>query len=185
MDKRERIFQATQELLAEKGFHGLSMSMVAKQASVATGTIYRYFSDKDDLLRQLHRHVHIQALAIILADQDPSQPPFEQYRRLWLNAFRVLSEDPDALRCKAQYEASPNYPEIELDVWDLWQPILDFFEQGRIQGLFIDLPPRLLSALSLDSVVHIAQLARLQDPRINEQQINTIILASWRAILVP
>lgn len=52
-------------------------------------------------------------------------------------------------------------------------------------GLFIDLPPRLLSALSLDSVVHIAHLARLQVSALDEQQIDTIILASWRAILVP
>jgi len=51
MDKKERIFEAAREILGEQGFYGLSIAVVAKKARVAAGTIYRYFSDKDDLLR--------------------------------------------------------------------------------------------------------------------------------------
>ncbi|MFZ6043980.1 helix-turn-helix domain-containing protein, partial [Vibrio natriegens] len=41
MDKKTRILQATEKLLAMYGFHGLSMQMVAREAGVAAGTIYR------------------------------------------------------------------------------------------------------------------------------------------------
>ena len=54
MDKKERIFEAAHEILGEQGFYGLSIAVVAKKAKVAAGTIYRYFSDKDDLIRQLY-----------------------------------------------------------------------------------------------------------------------------------
>ena len=40
-DKKERILTATEKLLATHGFHGLSMQMVAKEAQVATGNLYR------------------------------------------------------------------------------------------------------------------------------------------------
>ena len=50
MDKKERIFEAAHEILSEQGFYGLSIAVVAKKAKVAAGTIYRYFSDKDDLM---------------------------------------------------------------------------------------------------------------------------------------
>lgn len=187
MDKRERIFQATEELLAEKGFHSLSMSMVAKHANVATGTIYRYFTDKNDLLRQLYIHVNAQALEALYVDHDPQLTPFEQYRRFWLNAYRLITEDADCLCCKSQYEASPHYEEIERDpqIQAMWQPLYDFFEHGRQQGLFIDLPSRVLCTLSLDSVVHIAQLIRLMDEPLDVSQIDSVILASWRAVLQP
>lgn len=185
MNKRERIFQATRELLAEKGFHGLSMSVVAERAEVATGTIYRYFTDKDDLLRQLHHYVNAEAQAALFIDNDPEAPPFEQYRRFWINAFRLLTEDPVCLRCKAQYESSPHYATMKTAAEDLWQPLLDFFARGRSQGLFIDLPPKLLCVLSIDSVLPIASLVNQQGYRLDEQQKSSIILASWRAILTP
>ncbi|MGC5454145.1 TetR/AcrR family transcriptional regulator [Aeromonas veronii bv. sobria] len=50
LDKKESIFNAAHEVLGERGFHGLSIAEVAKKANVATGTIYRYFGDKDDLI---------------------------------------------------------------------------------------------------------------------------------------
>jgi len=49
-DKREEIIRASLELIAEHGFHGSPMSMIADRAGVAAGTIYRYFENKDALI---------------------------------------------------------------------------------------------------------------------------------------
>ena len=49
-DKKRAVMDATLALIAEKGFHGTSMSEVAQKAKVAVGTIYHYFSSKDHLL---------------------------------------------------------------------------------------------------------------------------------------
>jgi AcrR family transcriptional regulator len=38
------------ELIALNGFHGAPMAMIAKQAKVAAGSIYRFFKSKDDLM---------------------------------------------------------------------------------------------------------------------------------------
>jgi len=55
-DKREEIMQAALELIAEHGFHGAPMAMIAEKAGVGAGTIYRYFrkqgcADSRDLQR--------------------------------------------------------------------------------------------------------------------------------------
>lgn len=50
IDKHEQILTAAEKLIAESGFQGLSMHKLAKEAGVAAGTIYRYFSDKEHLL---------------------------------------------------------------------------------------------------------------------------------------
>ncbi|MDA8403839.1 MAG: helix-turn-helix domain containing protein, partial [Desulfobacteraceae bacterium] len=44
-DKRNNIILAAMTLIAEQGFYGTSMSMIAEKAGVGIGTIYRYFED--------------------------------------------------------------------------------------------------------------------------------------------
>ena len=57
-DKESRILAASFRVFARHGYHGSSMAMVAREAGVATGTIYLYFERKQDLLVTLfQRHL--------------------------------------------------------------------------------------------------------------------------------
>lgn len=49
-ERRQRVVRAALELAAEGGYDAVQMRDVATRASVALGTIYRYFSSKDALL---------------------------------------------------------------------------------------------------------------------------------------
>lgn len=49
-DKRQRIMEAATQVFANQGFYNSTVADVAKKASVADGTIYLYFKNKDDLL---------------------------------------------------------------------------------------------------------------------------------------
>ena len=51
-DKRTDILQSALELIAERGFHGAPISEIAQKANVAAGTIYRYFENKDLLIKE-------------------------------------------------------------------------------------------------------------------------------------
>lgn len=56
-DKRSDVMQAALELIAERGFHDAPMAEIAEKAGVAAGTIYRYFENKDVLIKELHREL--------------------------------------------------------------------------------------------------------------------------------
>ncbi len=49
-DKRDRIQRAAVKVFARNGFHATRVSEVAKAAGVADGTIYLYFTSKEELL---------------------------------------------------------------------------------------------------------------------------------------
>ncbi|HPN36623.1 MAG TPA: TetR/AcrR family transcriptional regulator [bacterium] len=49
-DKRERILKAAIKVFARDGFFLAKVEEIAKVADVATGTIYLYFENKDDLM---------------------------------------------------------------------------------------------------------------------------------------
>ncbi|MEB3022720.1 TetR/AcrR family transcriptional regulator [[Mycobacterium] crassicus] len=50
---RGAIEQAARELFAERGFHGTTLADITSAAGKSTAVLYRYFSDKEDLLAAL------------------------------------------------------------------------------------------------------------------------------------
>ncbi len=48
-----RIMDAALELFASHGFHGTSISQIAKKAGISKGLMYNYFKNKDDLLKTI------------------------------------------------------------------------------------------------------------------------------------
>ncbi|ACR78854.1 TetR/AcrR family transcriptional regulator [Kosmotoga olearia] len=49
-DKKDRILKSAEKLFAEKGYANVSISEIAKDAKVGKGTIYVYFSSKEEIL---------------------------------------------------------------------------------------------------------------------------------------
>ena len=47
---REAIYEAVVELLNNEGLDGVTMHIVAKKAGMATGSLYNYFKNKDDII---------------------------------------------------------------------------------------------------------------------------------------
>lgn len=54
-EARENIVRAAHYLVATKGFGAASVSAVAKEADIATGTVYKYFPSKGELLCEVFR----------------------------------------------------------------------------------------------------------------------------------
>jgi AcrR family transcriptional regulator len=55
LDARRRIVAAALEIVAEDGYAGASVAAVARRAGVATGSIYRHFPSKGELLAEVFR----------------------------------------------------------------------------------------------------------------------------------
>ncbi|MCR8692805.1 TetR/AcrR family transcriptional regulator [Rhodococcus pyridinivorans] len=55
--QREAIAAAAVALLSERGYSGLSVSAVAERAGVATGSVYRHYVDKSDLMVRIFREL--------------------------------------------------------------------------------------------------------------------------------
>lgn len=51
--KKELILESALELFAENGFHGTSISQIAKKAGISKGLIYNYFESKNEILSEI------------------------------------------------------------------------------------------------------------------------------------
>lgn len=54
---KKKVLTTALRLFANNGFHATTTAKIAKQAGVSEGTIYKYFSSKDDLLAKLLRPI--------------------------------------------------------------------------------------------------------------------------------
>jgi AcrR family transcriptional regulator len=52
-EKRDVILETALEVFATHGYHGASISTIAKHAGIAKGLIYNYFESKEELLRAI------------------------------------------------------------------------------------------------------------------------------------
>lgn len=72
-DKRDRILEAAVKVFARSGFHATRVSDVAKSAGVADGTIYLYFSSKEQLLVSLFED-RVERLLAFMREELPKKP---------------------------------------------------------------------------------------------------------------
>lgn len=75
---RRSILDAARDLVAEGGFAAVQMTEVAKKAGVATGTLYRYFSSKEALCRQVFREVSAREMGMLAEIASGDEPAGER-----------------------------------------------------------------------------------------------------------
>lgn len=79
--KREGIVAAARALILKGGFSEAPIAAVAKRAGVATGTVYRYFPSKADLLAEVVRQTSQHELDVIIAIARTPAAPHERFER--------------------------------------------------------------------------------------------------------
>jgi AcrR family transcriptional regulator len=90
---RELIVDAAMAQLAEGGYASASVAGVARRAGVATGSVYRHFPSKSDLLAEVFRRC-AQAEVDVLRGMAARGQPVTERLAAWVEAFvrRALAE---------------------------------------------------------------------------------------------
>ncbi|MGO8855477.1 MAG: TetR family transcriptional regulator [Steroidobacteraceae bacterium] len=84
----ERILAAAEKLITRGGVVKLRMRDIAGMAGIPMGSIYQYFSSREDVVRALIERYHGQVEAFIAETLDPPRT-FEQFRRAVAQAWQA------------------------------------------------------------------------------------------------
>ncbi|SEL26206.1 transcriptional regulator, TetR family [Kosakonia sacchari] len=68
-DKKQALLEAATEAIAQSGI-AASTALIARNAGVAEGTLFRYFATKDDLLNALYLHLKTDLCGTMLENLD-------------------------------------------------------------------------------------------------------------------
>ncbi|HME69835.1 MAG TPA: TetR/AcrR family transcriptional regulator [Myxococcota bacterium] len=91
-DKRSLILDAAIKVFARKGYHGCRVSDIAREADIAYGLVYHYFTNKEEILRTIFEERWSGFLELVdeIAARDTSvEDKLVSIAALMLNAYRV------------------------------------------------------------------------------------------------
>ncbi|MDN6640459.1 MAG: TetR/AcrR family transcriptional regulator, partial [Tetragenococcus sp.] len=54
-DKKQTLFDAARTLFLEQGFKKTNIAAITKQANVAVGTFYKYYSSKEEIFYEVYQ----------------------------------------------------------------------------------------------------------------------------------
>jgi AcrR family transcriptional regulator len=185
-DKREEIMRAALELIAEKGFHGAPMAILAEQAGVGTGTIYRYFENKDVLITELYRNLEERITLCLLEGYGAAGPIRERFVHLGSALLCYFIANPLDFRYLEQFHNSPYGVEFRRDKLmgkkgncDVYQ---ELFADAIAQQVVKDLPLATLFALAFGPLLAVARDHILGFITLDKFLITRIIEACWDGV---
>jgi AcrR family transcriptional regulator len=162
-DKREAILSAATRLIARWGLHNTPMSALAREAGVATGTLYLYFPSKEAMINALYLELHRKSeLAIANASHstEPAPPvPHPDLWKPWHALARWHLDNPDASNVLHQCQASGILTAETRAIEELEQrERFPRFEDVVASGLLRDMPTQVFWALFAGPIFVLAQL---------------------------
>jgi TetR/AcrR family transcriptional regulator, fatty acid metabolism regulator protein len=93
--KPQQIVDAAIRVFARNGYYNSRVSDIAREAGIASGTIYLYFRTKDEILVTLFREKMAQWVALVHREIATERGAEAKIRRLVALHFAVLEGDPD------------------------------------------------------------------------------------------
>jgi len=138
-DKRLQILAGAAQVFGRQGFHHSTVADVAREAGVAPGTVYLYFSQKEDLLLSLYersfrdflRETHRACAAC---------PPGEARLRTLIHRHLRHAQDNPQLARVLHLHAREVHPRLRAGIAATIQPYTDLIEEiireGQEAGAF-------------------------------------------------
>ena len=184
--KRAALIESSVQMVANCGFHGASLSLIAGLAGFAAGTIYVHFKSKDHLMLETYRELERRCLAAVMKGY-PSQGSTRQcFSHLADGVIRHFMLFPDEFLFADQFLSSPyrkvvspHYlPDTELS------GILQFFREGTEKQLFKEMPPAMLLALACGPLIQVVRANVAGFLFLDDDRISRTVEASWEAVSV-
>ncbi len=82
MSKKEDIFNATLQLIIEEGIQAVTLAKILGKAGVGSGTLYHYFSSKEQLLYELYLKLSGRMSESVLNGYDPHESVRIRFNKL-------------------------------------------------------------------------------------------------------
>ena len=158
-DKRERILRAAVQLFASKGFHYTHTGEIARQADIATGTLYLYFRSKDEVLLAAYEETMLSFITNVQALVEGAAGPERKLRDMIHLHLRTLEASPDVAHVLL-IEVRQTGPEVKRRAFEIIERYMHFIRrliaEGVTQGAFKAIEPEIAAEMILGALEQLA-----------------------------
>ena len=182
-DKKEAIYYAAVKLLHENGFHSTPMSMIAKEAKVAAGTIYLYYKNKDDLLNNLYLEIKKKYSNSLMTGHNENIPIRDAFELVWRNSVEFKLKHVEEFSVMEQFKNSPFiWQETVEEGLKIFQPIFELVDRAQKEKIVKKLPSEVLYALFFAPAGELVKTCARNKVELTEEAIKLAFQGCWDAI---
>jgi AcrR family transcriptional regulator len=187
-DKRSAILGAATRLIAQLGLHNTPMSTLAREAGVATGTLYLYFPSKEaminDLYLELHRDRELSIAAASQSDEPTPEVSHPELWRPWHALARWHLDNPEASSVLHQCQASGILTAETRAIEEREQAErFPRFEDIVASGKLRDMPRQVFWALFAGPVLVLAQLRDAGELEVTDEVLRATYEGVCRSVM--
>ncbi|MCF8075643.1 MAG: TetR/AcrR family transcriptional regulator [Desulfotignum sp.] len=186
--KREDIIRAAMDLIAAQGFHGAPMSMIAEKAGVGVGTIYRYFENRDVLIKSIYKEIE-ERLVAYLTKKYPSEEPVRIcFFHIAKGLVTYFTQHPMDFKYFEQFHYSPFGEAHRRNriFKSAGQPdiFMELYERGLAQQVIKNLPPTVFFNLAFAPIVWSLRDHILEMVAIDDSLAELLVTSCWDSVKI-
>ncbi|QIH34609.1 TetR/AcrR family transcriptional regulator [Sphingobacterium sp. DR205] len=183
--KRIQILKAGLKLFVLHGVHAVTIAQIAAEAKVGIGTVYRYFTSKENIVQQIWIQQKSEESAYIFKNYTPQGSIREQFDYLWKRVIYYFLEHPLEFQFSYQFAASPiltkEIHEIAMKDFLAFDAL---YAIGLKEHMFKPLSARRLRLFTFSTINGWILWALDEKMDINEDIVNMFIQMCWDAISI-
>jgi AcrR family transcriptional regulator len=183
--KIEQIYDATLDLVAESGLAGVTMCDISKAAGIATGTLYIYFKNKEELINELFAVCRKDSAARYFQDLREEDDFKNGFRKIFMNIIGYrLSNFKESIFIE-QCCHSPYIDEKKRKLASKFlQPFYQLMDKGKSEGIIKNVDNLLLLWMMIGSINEVIKGVHYRKIKLSEEMIEQLFQMCWDGIRV-
>ena len=180
-EKRRAILEAATRIIVAQGLSAPTAG-IAKEASVANGSLFTYFETKTELFNQLYLELKTEMATTAMKDMPEGADLREQLFRVWRNWTSWAVSFPEKRRALAQLSVSDEItPATRAAGHKTMASIAELLERMRANGPLRNAPADFVVAI-MNSLADATMDFMIRNPKNAKKHCKIGFDAFWRAI---
>jgi len=184
LNKRDDILKATLDLIVKEGLHSVTLSKIRKNADVGSGTLYNYFSSKDELIMTLYLDLRSKMGENVLKDYNPSDYVRVQFDKFIRNFYFYCLDHLDEVNFVEQYTFYLHKECKTLEEGDngFVKTIMRILENGKSQKVIVQKDVHLLFQVVYGIVLTVVKGITAKKFKMKEGDVSDLTDICWNSI---
>ncbi|MBN1532553.1 MAG: TetR/AcrR family transcriptional regulator [Spirochaetes bacterium] len=184
IDKRDRVLKTALRLFTSQGFHATPTSQIAREAGVATGTLFHYFKSKDELINALYLESRQAFVTSLVRGIKPEMSLKDRGRLYFMNSLHWGVEHRDMFLFYQQFANSP-YIDARTRKRGVQEIgfLMEYIGDGQREGVFREMPADMALAVIESIKIGMIQYFMEHRERLNNRRYTEAAFSAiWNSI---
>ena len=179
-NKTARIYKATLKLVKATGLAGITMQSVAKEAKLATGTLYIYFRNKEKLIKSLFHECINNSQGTFFRGYDVNAPFKVGFQIIWSNVLQHrLSHFEESLFIDHAFHSPFIDEQTKIEAKRMFEPLKELLTRGKKEHLIKDIDNFWLNTFMIGNINEIAKRVNHYNKKLSPEVISQNFQLCW------